>query len=157
MGRCGPLAGSLIFADVGWDRDEKWDACVLDRLSRCDAFMPNAAEAMAYTRTSSAQEALFVLADRVPVAIVTNGAEGALGIDTQTGEEAHVPALRVPEIDPTGAGDVFGAAILVGTLAQWPLEQRMSFAALSAALALQQYGGRSPRPGGVTSSTGGSP
>ncbi|MEO7130364.1 MAG: PfkB family carbohydrate kinase [Dermatophilaceae bacterium] len=139
--------GSLICADVGWDPDGKWEECVLDRLARCDLFMPNAAEAMAYTRASSAQEALFALADRVRVAIVTNGAEGALGIDAQTGEEAHVPALRVPEIDPTGAGDVFGAAILVGTLAQWPLEQRMSFAALSAALALQQYGGSLAAPG----------
>ena len=94
--------------------------------------MPNAVEAMAYTGTSSPVEAVYALADRVPVAIVTDGADGALGIDARTGEEARVPSLRVHEVDPTGAGDVFGAALLVGTLAEWPLEQRMTFASLCA-------------------------
>jgi sugar/nucleoside kinase (ribokinase family) len=139
--------GALVFADVGWDPDERWDRSVLDRLSRCDAFLPNAVEAMAYTGTSSPQDALFALADRVPIAVVTNGPDGALGIDTRTGEEAQVPSLRVREVDPTGVGDVFAAAMLVGTLAEWPLEHRMSFASLSAALALQQYGGSLAAPG----------
>lgn len=132
--------GSLVFADVGWDPKEQWSPHVLERLDRCDVFMPNAVEAMAYTGTGSPAEAVYALADRVPVAIVTDGAAGALGIDARTGEEARVPALRVREVDPTGAGDVFGAALLVGTLAEWPLEQRMTFASLCAGLALQQYG-----------------
>ncbi len=139
--------GALVFADVGWDPEERWDRSVLDRLGHCDAFLPNAVEAMAYTGTSSPQDALFALADRVPIAVVTNGADGALGIDTRTGEEAQVPSLRVRAVDPTGVGDVFAAAMLVGTLAEWPLEHRMSFASLSAALALQQYGGSLAAPG----------
>jgi len=139
--------GSLVFADVGWDHKEPWSPHVLERLDRCDVFMPNAVEAMAYTGTSTPAEAVYALADRVPVAIVTDGAAGALGIDARTGEEARVPALRVREVDPTGAGDVFGAALLVGTLAEWPLEQRMTFASLCAGLALQQYGGSLAAPG----------
>ncbi|GAA6525927.1 PfkB family carbohydrate kinase [Intrasporangium sp. DVR] len=139
--------GALVFADVGWDPEERWDRSVLDRLSHCDAFLPNAVEAMAYTGTSSPQDALFALADRVPIAVVTNGPEGALGIDTRTGEEAQVPSLRVREVDATGVGDVFAAAMLVGTLAEWPLSHRMSFASLAAALALQQYGGSLAAPG----------
>ena len=140
-------AGALVFADVGWDPKEQWSPEVLDRLTRCDVFMPNAVEAMAYTGTTSVVEALYAIADRVPVAIVTDGAHGAVGIDQRTGEEAHVPSLRVHEVDPTGAGDVFGAALIVGTLAEWPLEQRMTFAALCAGLALQQYGGSLAAPG----------
>jgi sugar/nucleoside kinase (ribokinase family) len=139
--------GALAFADVGWDPLEQWDPAVLGRLSRCDAFMPNAVEGMAYTGMSTPQEALYELADRVPIAVVTMGAEGAIGIDAFTGEEAQVPSLRVREIDPTGAGDVFGAAMLVGTLVGWPLGQRMSFASLCAALAMQQYGGSLAAPG----------
>ena len=139
--------GALVFADVGWDPLEQWDARVLDGLERCHAFMPNASEAMCYTATRSPQEALFALADRVPIAIITNGPDGALGIDALTGEEAQVPSLRAREVDPTGAGDVFGAAVLVGTLAGWPLEQRLSFASLCASLALQQYGGSLAAPG----------
>lgn len=139
--------GALVFADVGWDRDERWDPVVLERLEGCDAFMPNAIEAMAYTGTSTPHDALFALADRVSLAVVTIGSEGAIGIDTRTGEESRVPSLRVPEVDPTGAGDVFDAAMLVGTLAQWPLEHRMAFASLCSALAIQQYGGSLAAPG----------
>lgn len=139
--------GALVFADVGWDPKGAWSTDVLAGLDRCDVFMPNAVEAMAYTGTDTALEALYDLADRVPVAIVTNGSAGALGIDGNTGEEAQVPSLRVREVDPTGAGDVFGAAMLVGTLSEWPLEQRMTFASLCAGLALQQYGGSLAAPG----------
>ena len=139
--------GALVFADVGWDPEERWDRSVLDRLSHCDAFLPNAVEAMAYTGTSSPHDALFALADRVSIAVVTNGIDGAVGIDTRTGEEARVPSLRVREVDSTGAGDVFAAAMLVGTLAEWPLEHRMSFASLAASLSLQQYGGSLAAPG----------
>jgi sugar/nucleoside kinase (ribokinase family) len=139
--------GARCFADVGWDADGHWAPSVLDGLQHCHAFMPNAIEAMAYTGTSSVQDAVYRLADRVPLAIVTNGPNGAVGIDSSTGEEAQVPALRVTGLDPTGSGDVFAAAMLVGTLAGWPLAHRMSFAALCSALALQQFGGSLAAPG----------
>jgi bifunctional ADP-heptose synthase (sugar kinase/adenylyltransferase) len=78
---------------------------------------------------------------------VTNGAEGALAIDSATGEEAWVPALRVPALDPTGAGDVFGAGLVIGTLSGWSLDQRLAFATLCSALAVQQFGGSLAAPG----------
>ncbi len=78
---------------------------------------------------------------------MTNGAQGALAIDGTTGEEAHVPALRVPALDPTGAGDVFGASMVVGTLSGWPLADRVAFATLCSALAVQQFGGSLAAPG----------
>lgn len=139
--------GALVFADVGWDATEAWSVGVLDRLGGCHAFTPNAAEAMSYTRAETVQEALYALADRVPLAIVTNGPHGAIGIDSSTGEEASVPALRVRALDPTGAGDVFGAAIVLGSLAGWPLADRLAFASLCSALALQQFGGSLAAPG----------
>jgi sugar/nucleoside kinase (ribokinase family) len=139
--------GSMVFADVGWDPSGSWDRAVLDQLRHCHAFLPNAVEAMRYTRTDSAQDAVYALADRVPLAIVTNGAEGAYGIDNTTGEEASAPALRVEAIDATGAGDVFGAAVTVGSLAGWPLEDRLNFASLCSGLAVQQFGGSLAAPG----------
>ncbi|WP_040158802.1 carbohydrate kinase family protein [Mobilicoccus massiliensis] len=139
--------GALLFADVGWDPTGEWPAHLLDELKNCHAFMPNAGEAMAYTRTTTPQDALYALADHVPLAVVTNGPYGALGIDSTTGEEASVPTLRVPVVDPTGAGDVFGAAMALGTLAQWPLSDRLAFAALCSSLAVQQVGGSLAAPG----------
>ena len=58
-----------------------------------------------------------------------------------------VPALRVEAIDPTGAGDVFDAGMLVGTLAGWPLLDRMNFATLCSSLAVQEFGGSLAAPG----------
>jgi len=140
-------AGALVFADVGWDPTGNWSQDLLAQLSVCHAFLPNAHEAMAYTRTSSAKDALHALADLVPLAVVTNGTHGSLAIDSTTSEEADVPALRVDALDPTGAGDVFGAAIVLGTLSGWPLADRLAFASVCAALAVQQFGGSLAAPG----------
>lgn len=140
-------AGALVFADIGWDPDEVWDQHILTRLEGCHAFTPNEVEAMAYTRTDSAGTALGSLADRVPLAVVTCGAQGAIAIDQTTGESASVDGLAVPAIDPTGAGDVFAAALVVGTLDGWPLADRLRFATLAAALAVQQFGGGLAAPG----------
>ena len=139
--------GALVFADSGWDPNEKWPESVLEQLEHCHAFMPNAVEAMSYTRTDTPLKALYALADRVPLAVVTNGADGALAIDATTGEEAQVAALQIRAVDPTGAGDVFGASMVMGTLAGWPLADRLAFSSLCSALALQHYGGSLAAPG----------
>ncbi len=139
--------GALVFGDIGWDATGAWSPDVLKKLGSCHAFLPNADEAMAYTRTDTAHDALYALADRVPLAVVTNGTEGALAIDSTAGEEATVPALRVPALDPTGAGDVFAAGLVVGTLAGWSLTERLSFSTLCSALAVQQFGGSLAAPG----------
>lgn len=139
--------GALVFADVGWDETEQWSPRTLEPLASCHAFVPNAGEAMAYTRTDTPRDALYALADLVPLAVVTNGAHGALAIDASTGEEAEVPALRVPAIDPTGAGDVFVSGLVLGTLNGWPLADRLALGALCSALAVQQFGGSLAAPG----------
>ena len=139
--------GALVFADIGWDATGAWPIETLNLLSYCHGFLPNAEEAMAYTRTDTPQDALYVLADRVQLAVVTNGSLGALAIDSTTGEEVSVPALRVPALDATGAGDVFGASLVVGTLAGWSLHDRLSFSALCSSLAVQQFGGSLAAPG----------
>jgi sugar/nucleoside kinase (ribokinase family) len=140
-------SGMRLFADIGWDPDEKWSASVLSQLCNFHAFLPNSVEAMAYTHTDDPHDALHMLADHVPVAVVTCGGQGALGIDALTGEEEWVPALPVNAHDPTGAGDVFGAAFVLGTLQEWPLRQRLAFANLCASLSVQNVGGSLAAPG----------
>jgi bifunctional ADP-heptose synthase (sugar kinase/adenylyltransferase) len=83
----------------------------------------------------------------VPVVVVTCGGQGSIGIDSTTGEEEWVPSLPVNAVDATGAGDVFAASFVLGTLRGWPLGQRMAFANLCAALSVQQVGGSLAAPG----------
>ena len=140
-------SGMLLFADIGWDPVEEWSPKILDQLESYHAFLPNSVEAMAYSHTDDPHDALHALADRVPVIVVTCGGQGALALDATTGEEEWVPALPVNAYDPTGAGDVFGAAFVLGTLRGWPLRQRLAFANLCASLSVQYVGGSLAAPG----------
>ena len=145
--RAAKQAGTLLFADTGWDQDEKWPPCVLSQLEDFYAFLPNSVEAMAYTRTDDPMDAAQALSDKVPVAVVTCGGQGAIGIDSNTGEHEWVPSLPVNAHDPTGAGDVFAAAFVLASLRGWPLRQRLQFANLCAALSVQYVGGSLAAPG----------
>ncbi len=51
------------------------------------------------------------LAGLAPILVVTVGPEGCLVY--VGGEARHVPVTPVPEVDPTGAGDIFAAAFFV--------------------------------------------
>ncbi|MBG0562889.1 PfkB family carbohydrate kinase [Actinoplanes aureus] len=140
-------AGTMVFADVGWDETDQWSCDVLTTLSDCHAFLPNAVEAMRYTRTDSPRQALDKLSGLVPVVVVTCGADGALAIDSGTGEVVAVPGVPVAALDPTGAGDVFTAGFITGTLGGWPLADRVAFANLVASLSVQHFGGSLSAPG----------
>jgi sugar/nucleoside kinase (ribokinase family) len=139
--------GTRIFGDVGWDDTGAWDLAGLPDLEHCEAFLPNAEEAMRYTGASSPRAAAHALTEHVPLAVVTLGAEGAYAVDRRTGETAEVPAIAVEALDPTGAGDVFVAGFVTGTLAGWPLSDRLAFAGLTAALSVQEFGGSLSAPG----------
>ncbi|WP_433479417.1 carbohydrate kinase family protein [Spirillospora sp. CA-142024] len=133
--------GTLVFGDLGWDQTGAWPAEVLDRLAHVDVFLPNAAEAMSYTRTRTPAEAAEALAERVPVVVVKCGGDGAIAIDSVAGERAETGALPVEALDPTGAGDVFAAGFVFATLAGLPLAERLRFANLCAGLSVRHRSG----------------
>ena len=83
--------GVKLFGDVGWDPTGEWAHGRLANLQYFHAFMPNQREAMAFTGKDDPWAALYALADRVPVAVVTLGAQGAVAVDSETGEEEWVP------------------------------------------------------------------
>ncbi|WP_371671613.1 PfkB family carbohydrate kinase [Streptomyces sp. NBC_00289] len=139
--------GTRVFADVGWDDTGTWDLAGLADLEHCEAFLPNAEEAMRYTGADCPRAAAHALTEHVPLAVVTLGADGAYAVDRRTGETAEVPAIAVEALDPTGAGDVFVAGFVTGTLAGWPLADRLAFAGLTAALSVQEFGGSLSAPG----------
>jgi sugar/nucleoside kinase (ribokinase family) len=140
-------SGTQVFADVGWDDTGRWDPADLAGLRHCAAFLPNAEEAVRYTRADGPREAARRLAELVPLAVVTLGDQGAIAVDSANNLTAEVPALAVEALDPTGAGDVFVAGFLTGTLAKWPLADRLAFASLCAALSVQEFGGSLSAPG----------
>ena len=139
-------AGSLVVADVGWDESGRWSERDLDPLEHCDAFLPNADEAMAYTRSSSPEEAARQLAERVPVVVVKCSSEGAIAWESGANRPVHEPPIAVDAFDTTGAGDVFDAGFVYGMLAGWPLHESLRFGNLCAGLSVRQHGGSLSAP-----------
>lgn len=138
--------GTKVFADIGWDAGEQWDAAALDVLDGCHAFLPNEAEARAYTRADDARSAARALAERVPLAVVTRGGHGVVAVDAAAGVEVDVDAVAIDFVDATGAGDVFGGALAAAELTTWSLRERVEFAALVAAITVSRPGGAAAAP-----------
>jgi len=140
--------GTTVFGGVGWDPSHAWSPDVLDRLGEVDVFVPNEVEATSYTRTADPAAAARVLAERVGTVVVTRGGRGSLAVDAGTGEWVDVPAVAVRAVDPTGAGDVFTAGLMTGTVLGWDLATRVRFAGLVASMSVRTLGGATsaPRP-----------
>lgn len=138
--------GTTVIGGVGWDPTGGWSTDVLRRLAQIDVFVPNDDEAMRYTRTDDAVAAGKALAEFVPLAIVTCGGRGAVAVDSATGLVVEVPAVRVPVIDPTGAGDVFVATYMAARTHDWDLATQLRFAGLNASLSVTGLGGATSAP-----------
>ncbi|MFD8377676.1 carbohydrate kinase family protein [Streptomyces sp. NPDC059679] len=139
--------GTLVVGGVGWDPTGTWSPDLLTRLGDVDVFVPNATEAMNYTRTDSVDEAVKVLADHVPLVVVTDGPRGAVSLDPATGGLVRVPSPRVTVADPTGAGDVFTASLMTALLQDgWPLTSRLRYAAICASMSVRTLGGAAGAP-----------
>jgi sugar/nucleoside kinase (ribokinase family) len=104
---------------------------------------------MAYTRTGDPVAAARALAEHVGLAVVTRGADGVVAVDSANGEEAEVRGIRVAAVDPTGAGDVFTAALMTSFGEEWTLAERLRFATATAAYSVTGLGGgaSAPTPG----------
>jgi sugar/nucleoside kinase (ribokinase family) len=137
--------GIAVFADARWDTAGSWPAEVLESLQAADAFLPNAVEAMSYTRTATAREALGRISKLVAVAVVKCGVDGAIASEGD-GPILQEPGLAVDAVDPTGAGDVFDAAFIYGSLLEWPLQQRLRFAVVCSGLSVGRPGGAISAP-----------
>ena len=73
--------------------------------------------------------------------------QGQHGVEVYLPErQFHQPAYPIEPIDTTGAGDIFSAGILYGTLESWPIEQSVKFAAAAAAFKCQGMGNRAALP-----------
>ncbi len=70
--------------------------------------------------------------------VVTLGAKGCRVYTS--GEERHVPVVPMPEVDPTGAGDIFAAAFFVRLREQGDPVSAAHFANCVAALSVQRSG-----------------
>lgn len=86
-----------------------------DILGACDLFLPSGAELFLFTDAQDEPGAVAeLLARGIAAIVVKKGADGAVHHD-RNGATA-MPGFAVEEVDPTGAGDCFGAGFIVAWL-----------------------------------------
>jgi sugar/nucleoside kinase (ribokinase family) len=108
-------------------------------LSRADLFMPSGNELFLFTRAQTEREAVKELLDRgVKAIVLKRGASGASCFDA--GGELSVPGYATEEIDPTGAGDCFGATFVCCWLRGMPAGRALRYANAAGALAVRKRG-----------------
>lgn len=85
-------------------------------LAKTDLFMPSGEELFLFTDAKTEEVAVAeLLAAGIRATVVKRGASGASYFDSQT--SFTLPGFKVEEVDPTGAGDCFGAAFVTFWLA----------------------------------------
>jgi sugar/nucleoside kinase (ribokinase family) len=111
-----------------------------------DLFLPSGEEITLLTRARDEAGAVSELLARGIRAIVhKKGVEGACHHDA-TGSRS-VPAFRVTEVDPTGAGDCFGGAFVAMWLQGADIHRALTISAAAGALAVTRRG---PMEGAAT-------
>jgi len=106
-----------------------------------DILFANHVELAALTGLDDFEAGLAALAPKVPVLVVTCGADGATALSA--GERASVSAEPIAKVvDTTGAGDLFAAGFLAGHVAGKDLETSLTMGAVAAAEIISHYGAR---------------
>jgi tagatose kinase len=106
---------------------------------RCDLYLPSGVELYLFTDAKEEKAAIAeILGQGVRAIVHKRGANGACYFDAA----AHLqqPGFQVDEVDPTGAGDCFGATFVSCWLRDMPPSLCLAYAAASGALAVTRQG-----------------
>jgi ribokinase len=107
--------------------------------------VPNEHEAAKITGIADPGRALAALLERVPEAVITLGADGAL-YGARGAKPVRVAAPRVTAVDTTAAGDTFAGALAVARAEGRPPAEALRFATAAAALSVQRAGASTSMP-----------
>ena len=103
--------------------------------------LPSGEEAEMLAGVKGEIEACQKLLDMGPkIVVLKQGKEGCTIFSHETRDEIKVPGFKADEMDPTGAGDSFGGAFIVGYLAGWDLEKAARFANAVGAKKVEFFG-----------------
>ena len=106
---------------------------------RCDLFLPSGPELTLFTTAKDEDSAVAeILARGVRAVVHKRGSDGAVYFDCAM--RVAQPGFEVEEVDPTGAGDSFGATFVSCWLRDMPPAQSLAYAAASGALAVTRQG-----------------
>jgi sugar/nucleoside kinase (ribokinase family) len=109
-------------------------------LGYTDIFMPSGSELMLPTEAKSERAAIEELLGMGIRMIVINRNRKGVSFRSRT-ENYDLPAFAIDEVDPTGAGDCFGAAFITCLLNGMPTLQALTYGNAAGAQAVSRKGG----------------
>ncbi|MFF1697758.1 carbohydrate kinase family protein [Streptomyces sp. NPDC058257] len=139
--------GASTSLDTQDDPSGRWDPAALDAvLAQTDVLLPNAQEALhlAAIPSGGPERAAELLAARVPLVVVKNGAAGALCHNGQSLLSA--PGLPMTPKDTVGAGDSFDAGFVAALLDGQSPQEALRFAVVCGSLSTRAHGGTRAQP-----------
>lgn len=114
-------------------------ATLMQVLAHTDLFLPSGDELLLFSDSRAPDEAIAALLGQGVSAVVhKQGARGARYVDAQ--RDVFVPGIETTEIDPTGAGDIFGATFVTGWLEGRHPEDNLRRANIAGSLAVRRRG-----------------
>ena len=110
-------------------------------LKETDILMPSGEEAEMLAGVKGEKEASIKLLEMGPkIVVLKQGKEGCMIFSSENLDGVKVSGFKVNQVDPTGAGDSFGGAFMVGYLVGWELVKIAKFANAVGALKVQTFG-----------------
>ncbi|MBB4266382.1 tagatose kinase [Roseospira visakhapatnamensis] len=108
-------------------------------LGESDVFLPSGPELFLLSTATEEEDAIAEILDLgVTAVVLKRGADGASYYDGES--TVHHPAFAVTEVDPTGAGDCFGATFVTAWLRGLAPARALRLAAAAGALAVTRKG-----------------
>jgi len=107
-----------------------------------DLLFANENEIMELAAEGTTDSAVAAIQDKVPLLVVTCGADGAVAVERGCRVSAPIARIGKGVIDTTGAGDLFAAGFLVGQARGNDLAESLRIGAIAAAEVISHFGAR---------------
>lgn len=133
---------AFTLSDIACIAPHRADLMAMIEDDLIDILFANEAEIQTLADTSDRDAAVAAIQEKVPLLVVTCGADGALAVEQ--GRRVSVPIARIGRgvVDTTGAGDLFAAGFLIGLTRRRPLEDSLRLGAIAAAEVISHFGAR---------------
>jgi len=110
-------------------------------LENTTILFPSGEEAEMLARVEGEKKACVKLLNKGPeIVVLKRGSDGCIIFTKEDKQGKKIPSFKVEEVDPTGAGDSFGGAFIVGYLQNWELRKIAKFANAVGALKVESFG-----------------
>ena len=133
---------AFTLSDIACIKPHRAEMMAMFEAGAIDLLFANENEIMELASVSTTDAAIAAIQDKVPLLVVTCGADGAVAVEH--GRRVAAPIARIGKgvIDTTGAGDLFAAGFLVGQARGSDLAESLRIGAIAAAEVISHFGAR---------------